>query len=72
VGTDSPTAWIVPGASFHDEMALMVSAGIPASEVLKMAARDDQSVIVLSRNPLDDIRNTRSIEKVFLRGKLVK
>jgi len=37
VGTDSPTAWIVPGASFHDEMTLLRDAGIPEPDVLRMA-----------------------------------
>ena len=37
IGTDSPTAWIVPGASFHDEMTLLRDAGIPEPDVLRMA-----------------------------------
>ncbi|HEX6083235.1 MAG TPA: GNAT family N-acetyltransferase [Thermoanaerobaculia bacterium] len=40
VGTDTPTPWIVPGTSVHDEMALLVSAGIPPSAVLEMATRN--------------------------------
>lgn len=37
VGTDTPTPWIIPGVSFHEEMALLAEAGIPAKEVLRMA-----------------------------------
>jgi imidazolonepropionase-like amidohydrolase len=37
IGSDEPNAWLVPGASLHSEMALLVDAGIPAREVLKMA-----------------------------------
>ncbi len=37
VGTDTPTPWVVPGTSFHREMALLVESGIPAGAVLKMA-----------------------------------
>ena len=37
VGTDTPTPWIVPGASFHEEMRLLAAAGIPPGEVLRMA-----------------------------------
>jgi imidazolonepropionase-like amidohydrolase len=37
VGTDAPTPWIVPGASLHDEMRLLVGAGIPAADVVRMA-----------------------------------
>lgn len=84
VGTDTPTPWIVPGASFHSEMELLVSAGIPPAEVLRMATRNGgkslratigaiepgaaADLVVLTRNPLDDIRNTRSIEVVIARG----
>ena len=37
VGTDMNNPWVIPGESFHQEMALMVAAGIPVYEVLKMA-----------------------------------
>jgi imidazolonepropionase-like amidohydrolase len=37
VGSDEPNPWIVPGPSLHREMALLVQAGIPRGEVLKMA-----------------------------------
>lgn len=37
VGTDTPTPWIIPGVSFHEEMALLADAGIPAKDVLRMA-----------------------------------
>ncbi len=37
IGTDTPTPWIIPGESFHEEMKLLTEAGISISEVLKMA-----------------------------------
>ncbi|MGH7495625.1 MAG: amidohydrolase family protein [bacterium] len=37
VGTDTPTPWIIPGASYHEEMQLCAEAGIPSKEVLRMA-----------------------------------
>jgi imidazolonepropionase-like amidohydrolase len=37
VGTDANNPWVAPGISLHREMALMVRAGIPATEVLRMA-----------------------------------
>jgi imidazolonepropionase-like amidohydrolase len=40
VGTDMPTPWIVPGASFHDELLLLRDAGIPPAVVLRMATAD--------------------------------
>jgi imidazolonepropionase-like amidohydrolase len=36
-GTDTPTPWIVPGPSLHDELKLLNEAGIPPLEVLKIA-----------------------------------
>jgi imidazolonepropionase-like amidohydrolase len=85
VGTDTPTPWIVPGASFHSELELLVDAGIPPRDVLRMATRNAgvalkkpligaiqrgavADVLILGRNPLEDIRNTRSIEVVIARG----
>ena len=29
IGTDTPTPWIIPGDSFHEEMKLLTEAGIP-------------------------------------------
>jgi imidazolonepropionase-like amidohydrolase len=90
VGTDTPTPWIVPGTSVHDEMALLVSAGIPPAAVLEMATRNaaralksekefgsiapglQADLVVLTKNPLDRIENTRSIEMVFQRGRRVE
>ena len=88
VGTDTPTAWIVPGAALHSEMEILVSAGIPPAEVLRMATRNAArslrrerdlgtiapgafaDLVVLQKNPLDDIRNTRAIELVIARGRV--
>lgn len=86
VGTDTPTPWIVPGASFHSELELLAGAGIPNAHVLQMATRnaaialrrDDiglirpgayADLIVLTLNAAEDIRNSRSIETVIVRGK---
>jgi len=37
VGTDMNNPWVIPGVSFHQEMQLLVDAGISNYEVLKMA-----------------------------------
>ncbi len=37
IGTDTPTPWIIPGESFHEEMKLLTEAGISILEVLRMA-----------------------------------
>ncbi len=90
VGTDTPTPWIVPGASVHDEMQLLADAGIPAMTILRMATHDAAralrrerefgsiapgmraDLIVLSKNPLDAIANTRSIDMVIQRGAIIE
>lgn len=40
VGTDTPTPWIVPGVSFHQELALLHEAGLPIADVLRFATRN--------------------------------
>jgi imidazolonepropionase-like amidohydrolase len=72
-GTDTPGPWIVPGASIHDEMALLHDAGIPTMAILKMACEPmaigaPANLVVLTRNPLHDIRNTRALEVVYKDG----
>jgi imidazolonepropionase-like amidohydrolase len=40
VGTDTPTPWIIPGVSYHEELRLCAEAGIPAKDLLRMATRN--------------------------------
>lgn len=88
-GTDLGTTGIVPGASLHDELALLVDAGFPPAEALRAAtlnparflgltdslgsvARDKiADLVLLERDPLADIHNTRSIAAVIQGGKVV-
>ncbi|HEV7768556.1 MAG TPA: subclass B3 metallo-beta-lactamase [Thermoanaerobaculia bacterium] len=89
-GTDTPTPWIVPGASLHDEMQLLADAGIAPMAILRMATYDAAralkrekefgsiapgmraDLVVLSKNPLEPIANTRSIEMVVQRGAIIE
>jgi imidazolonepropionase-like amidohydrolase len=77
-GTDMPTPWIIPGVSLHDELRLLREAGIPAMDVLRIATRtkiepgEPANLVLLAKNPLDDIANTRSIIHVIKRGAVVK
>jgi hypothetical protein len=88
VGTDTPTPWIVPGLSFHQELALLHDAGIPVIDVLRcatnraaVALRKEREIgviapgfradmVILRKNPLEDIRNTNSISMVILGGRI--
>lgn len=39
-GSDVPNPYVIPGAGLHDEMALLVEAGIPPADVLRIATRN--------------------------------
>jgi imidazolonepropionase-like amidohydrolase len=85
-GSDLPNPWVIPGISFHQELALLAEAGIPPRDILRIATHNGAEalgilgdagtlepgkradVIVLSADPLADIRNTRGIEKVMQGG----
>jgi hypothetical protein len=40
VGTDTNNPYVVPGAALHDEIELMIAAGIPRARVLRAATAD--------------------------------
>jgi imidazolonepropionase-like amidohydrolase len=88
-GTDSPAPFVFPGSSLHDELALLVKAGLTPMQALQAATRspaeflgklEEQGTIeqgkfanllLLDADPLEDIRNTRRIRAVVLRGRLL-
>jgi len=83
-GTESglPIPALIPGASLHDEMNELVINGMSPLEAIraatingnKMVGRDSVSfvnhsdMILLSSNPLDNIKNYRDIEGVMVKG----
>jgi imidazolonepropionase-like amidohydrolase len=40
VGSDLASPWVIPGVAMHQELALLESAGIRASDVLRLATRN--------------------------------
>ncbi|OCB73677.1 hypothetical protein B0A79_20190 [Flavobacterium piscis] len=80
-GTDSNVATVVPGFSLHNELESLSKAGITNAKVLysatvapstwmnsntgkiKTGYRSD--LVLLTKNPLEDIKNTKTIEYVF-------
>jgi len=46
-GSDLPNAWTIPGVSLHEEMELLVQAGIPAPEVIRIATRNGAEALGL-------------------------
>jgi imidazolonepropionase-like amidohydrolase len=88
-GTDALNPQCFPGFGLHDELSLMVEAGLPPMAALQAATRNPAEfmgqadrrgtvepgkiadLILLSKDPLADIHNTRSIEAVVLGGKWI-
>jgi imidazolonepropionase-like amidohydrolase len=77
------------GFGLHDELALLVRAGLTPMEALQSATRNPASylgslnslgtveegkiadLVLLDENPLADIRNTRKISTVVVRGEMI-
>ena len=79
-GTDAPAPFCVPGFSLHEELELMVGTGISASKALAAATSNvpaflgrsvPPSYVLLSANPLVDIRSTRKIEALIVDGRVL-
>ncbi|MEV0261383.1 amidohydrolase family protein [Streptomyces sp. NPDC050617] len=88
-GTDTGTGYAVPGFALHDELNLLVDAGLTPMQALQSATRTPArflglgdrtgtveqgraaDLLVLDADPLHDIRNTRKIDSVVLRGRLI-
>lgn len=85
-GTDANGWLVVPGFSLHDELQSLTQAGMSPAEAIYSATaapanriRNNAGIIeagrradlvLLNKNPLDDIKNTSSIETVILDGKV--
>jgi hypothetical protein len=89
VAGSDPVNTGIPGLGIHQELQLLVDAGVRPMEALKgvwtyaaelirkqkdlgtVEAGKFADLVVLDRDPLQDIANTRSINTVVLDGKLV-
>lgn len=87
-GTDCMNPYVFPGFSLHDELALLVDAGLKPTEALATATINPAkyygeegksglvakshaaNLVLLSANPLSNIRNTTKIVTVIQRGRL--
>ena len=85
-GTDAGVSGVITGFALHDELELLVDAGLTNEETLISATRlpaewlgIDKEVgtveigkyadlVLLDANPLEDIKNTRTINGVFVNG----
>lgn len=84
-GTDVGNPWLVPGFSLHEELTLLVGAGLTPYQALRaataapaeflhsdagtIAVGKRADLVLLDANPLADIHNTSKIAGVMLRGR---
>ncbi len=88
-GTDAANQMLIPGFSEHQELSLLVDAGLTPTAALLAATRDAAhllgadslgrigpgraaDLVVLTADPLANIRNTRAVEWVMVRGNLMR
>lgn len=80
-GTDANVATVVPGFSLHDELQSLSNSGLTNSQTLYSATVEpsnwmkrntgkikvgyNSDLVILSKNPLVDMKNTKTIEYVF-------
>ncbi len=65
-GTDTPNAFVVPGFSLHDELALLVEAGLSAGEALASATRE--AAAALDATDWGTIEEGKSADLVLIDG----
>lgn len=46
-GSDTPNTWVIPGAGLHRELELLVDAGLPPADVLRIATRNGAEALGL-------------------------
>lgn len=87
-GTDSNIPVMVPGFSLHNELRSLTQSGMSPSQALhsatavpadwmeiksgKILPNYQADLVLLNKNPLDNIENTKTIEIVVLNGKVFK
>jgi imidazolonepropionase-like amidohydrolase len=49
-GSDLPNPWVIPGVSYHQELALLAEAGIPPREILKIATHNGAEALGILRD----------------------
>ena len=86
-GTDANTATNVPGFSLHKELESLSKSGMTNSQVLYSATVEpsewmksntgkikvgyNSDLVLLSKNPLENIKNTKTIEYVFFNKNVI-
>jgi hypothetical protein len=78
LGTDAGNPYVFAGFSVHDELELLVEAGLSPKAALQAGTRNGTvrpgeaaNLVVLDGNPLKDIRNTQRIHAVLTGGRVL-
>ncbi|WP_112276654.1 amidohydrolase family protein [Lentzea terrae] len=78
LGTDAGNPYVFSGFSVHDELELLVEAGLSPKAALQAGTRNgtlqpgaDANLVVLDGNPVKDICNTQRIHAVLTRGRVL-
>ncbi|MBL8177300.1 MAG: amidohydrolase family protein [Bryobacterales bacterium] len=81
-GTDGGDNFTRPGSALHQELELLVEAGLTPLDALRAATVHAAAMmgrqlppsdfVLLGANPLDDIRNTRLVEAVIVNGRRMR
>lgn len=87
LGSDAPQVFNVPGFSLHRELEVLVASGLTPFEALQTGTINvaqflgtntgtvqvgrEADLVLLDANPLEDIRNSRRIHGVMLRGEWI-
>ncbi|WP_131401682.1 amidohydrolase family protein [Chryseobacterium sp. JM1] len=86
-GTDANVAAVVPGFALHDELESLSQSGMTNSQAIYSATVEPglwmksktgkiktgyhSDMVLLAKNPLEDIRNTKTIEYVFFNSHII-
>jgi len=86
LGTDTLTAFVVPGADMHEEMRLFVESGVPLEEVWRLATSGNGAALkpglgrldvgapadflIFRADPTQDLANLSTLEAVVADGRL--
>lgn len=86
IGTDTLTAFVVPGADTHEEMRLFAESGLPLEEVWKIATSGNGAALkpglgrldvgapadflIFRADPTQDLANLATLEAVVADGRL--
>lgn len=88
VGSGCDVWGTMPGISVHTELEMLQKAGLSNRRLIAAASSNfneafgwkkgkiqrgfDADLLILNKNPLDDIENLKDINKLYLKGKLIE